>query len=135
MSFMENSFAIDSNILIYLLNGSAGEKHEKANEFMNKARMNKAAIPAQCIAESYFQVLKKDSIHKEKAREILIDLKNDPEFEILEYGKRELENAMRAESYFWDKLIEQSVLENGYEVIYTENKSDFEEIEAINPVK
>lgn len=62
------------------------------------------------------------------------DILRDDSFRIIEYGSRELHEAVKAEENFWDRLIEQTSLENDYETIYTENTSDFKKIEAINPL-
>ena len=131
---MKDRFAIDSNILIYMMNSSAGKKHEEALNFLKKARNREAAIPAQCLAESYFQALKKD-VETGKARELLQDLRRDPEFNVLSYGSEELEQAMKADQEFWDRLIEATARNNGYKFIYTENASDFNKIKALNPLK
>lgn len=129
---MKDKVVIDSNILIYALNKSADEKHKKAKILLKRAEDKETAIPVQCLAETYFQVLKKD-LEVDKAKKFLESIKHDRDFEILSYGSRELDSSMGVKTNFWDKMIEKTALESGYKAIYSENSSDFDEIEAVNP--
>ena len=131
---MKDKFIIDSNILIYALNKSAKEKHEKAKKLMLEAEKFDAAIPVRCLAETYFQVLKKD-VSTEKARTFIEDLKHDRDFKIIQYGSKELDSAIETNINFWDRMIEETALSNDYKTIYTEKSSDFNKIEAVNPFK
>jgi len=131
---MKDKFAVDSNIIIYSLNRDAGRKHEAALNFLSKAENMDAAIPLQCLAETYFQITKR-KVSTEKGRKAVESLKHDTDFQIINYGIKELDEAVKTDRNFWDRLIEATLLENGYKTIYTENINDFQEIETINPLK
>ncbi|MFB6158833.1 MAG: PIN domain-containing protein [Candidatus Nanohalobium sp.] len=131
---MKDRFAIDTNILFYALDKDS-EKHQEALKFLKKSRNKEAALPLRALSECYSLAIHRNNVNIEEAAEFVHDLKHDPGFEVIEAGRKVLNQALGAESDFWDKMIKQTALENGYEVIYTENTSDFEDVEAINPLE
>lgn len=134
MKQMKDSFAIDTNILFYALDKDS-EKHQKALNFLKKARSKEAVLPLRALSECYSLTIHRNNVNLEDAAEFVHDLKHDPGFEVIEADRKVLNQALGTKTDFWDELIEQTALENGYETIYTENTSDFEEIEAINPLE
>lgn len=130
---MKDRFAIDTSVIFYALDRGS-PKQEKAKNFMAGARNNEAAITVRSLAECYSLALKR-SENPEKAGIFVESLKHDPEFDIISAGKRELDESLNVQSNFWDRLIETTALENGYEVIYTKNIDNFDQIEAINPLE
>jgi len=131
---MRDKFAIDTNIIFYAIDKDS-EKQQKALDFLKKARNKEAAIPLRALAECYNLSLHRNNIESGGAEKFVHSLKHDPDFKIISSDKKVLNNSIGAKNDFWDKLIEQTALQNDYEVIYTENTSDFEEVEAINPLK
>lgn len=131
---MKDKFAIDTNILFYAVDKDS-EKHQKAQEFLKKAASKEVALPLRVLSECYNLAIHRNKLVMEDATEFVHDLKHDPRFEVIEADRNVLNQALGIENDFWDRMIEQTALENDYQFIYTENTSDFEEIEAINPLK
>ena len=131
---MRDKFTIDTNILFYTVDNES-DKQEKARNFLARSRFKEASITLRALAECYNLSIKKNQMETQKAYEFIHNLKHDKNFEILQSDKRSLNRAIEKQEDFWDRMIESTALENGYNVIYTENTSDFNEIEAINPLK
>jgi len=131
---MRDKFTIDTNILFYTVDNES-DKQEKARNFLARSRFKEASIKLRALAECYNLSIKRNQMKTQKAYEFIHNLKHDKNFEILQSDKRSLNRAIEKQEDFWDRMIESTALENGYNVIYTENTSDFEDIEAINPLK
>ena len=131
---MRDKFTIDTNILFYTVDNES-DKQEKARNFLARSRFKEASITLRALAECYNLSIKRNQMETQKAYEFIHNLKHDKNFEILQSDKRSLNRAIEKQEDFWDRMIESTALENGYNVIYTENTSDFSEIEAINPLK
>ena len=131
---MRDKLAVDTNILFYAIDRES-DKHEKALEFMNKAGERDTAITLRSLSECYNLALNRNKAEAEKAAEFVHSLKHDPVFKIIIADRSTLDESLDVSKDFWDRLIEATALENGYEVIYTENTSDFQEIDAINPLQ
>jgi len=129
-----SGFAVDTNILFYAIDKES-EKHQEALDFLKRENKKDAAIPLRALSECYSLALNRNKVESDGAAEFLHDLKHDPNFETISPDKKALNKSLGVKKDFWDKLIEQTALQNDYEVIYTENTSDFEEVEAINPLK
>jgi len=131
---MRDKFAIDTNILVYAINKKS-PKHNKAASFLDKARKKDAAIALRSLAELYNMVNQKDRANNKLVREFIEEIKHGGNFQILKTDEGALDQSIQKENNFWDNLIENTVIENGYSTIYTENTSDFKDINALNPFK
>ncbi len=141
---MTEKYLVDSNILIYAMDYSEAEKHEKAVAFMEKAAFDQqACLSTQNLVEFYSNITnpkKGRALGTEISKQKLSELA--AAFRILPYGTRtiveaaEINAAHRA--HFWDALLAATMLENGVKTIYTENVSDFKKIpgiKALNPLR
>ena len=141
---MIGKYLVDSNVLIYALDTSEKEKHEKAKQFMVKASYEKGArLSVQNLAEFYVNITGKRkgiALPSEIATQRLAEFSEV--FRIIKYGKKTVIEAayLQAEHkiHFWDSLLAATMIENGIKTIYTENTKDFSKvpgIKAINPVQ
>ena len=134
---------IDSNILVYLADGSESGKHSKAVEWLgsNSSGLKRAGVLLQNLRE--FSA----AFHKKKARAEPQEINHwidvfSRRFDVL---SEKLEDTVKANEFrvefktdFWDALIAASMIRNGIRTIYTENVKDFEKIrgiDAVNPLK
>ena len=129
---MRDKVNIDTNILFYALNRES-PKSEKAKNILFSARKVDSSITLRALSECYALALKRNSKRKKKARIFVESLNHDTQFNIISSGKKELDRALEEDKNFWDRMIEETALEHGYQVIYTEKTDDFNEIDAINP--
>jgi predicted nucleic acid-binding protein len=142
MKFMptdsENSF-LDTNILLYAYDYSAGEKHLISKKMVLEGMQGqpKWTISSQILGEFlsislYSPEYKKDEI--KKAAQEIIELNS---WKKISYTEKTIEKAAQKYEdgmHFWDLVIAQTMLENGITTIYTENTKDFSKIKGIKAV-
>lgn len=141
---MTEKYLVDSNILIYALDASEGEKHEMAVAFMEEASFGgNAVLSTQNLAEFYVNITspkKGKGLPEDISTQKLEELAET--FETVSYGTETIIEGARLhrehKTHFWDALLAATMLENGIRTIYTENTKDFAKvpgIKALNPLK
>lgn len=133
---------IDTNILVYAYDNSAGKKHLKAKEIVASCFSGKKEffISNQVLAEFCRVVLWKigNPISEDEVQSIIFKINNFDWWKKINYSNKTIENVFFEKGIdFWDKLIVSTMKENGVFKIYTENVSDFKEmigIQAVNPL-
>ncbi len=132
---------VDSNILIYSVQKTAGEKHEVASELiqglMNSRRM---ALSTQNLAEFCRVALEKVSPVM-TVEQVMTSLSGFSKLSaIIIYTDatvlRAVSISTKYQIHFFDALIAAAMQENGIEEILTENTEDFSKIpwiKARNP--
>ena len=110
MTEYEQLHLIDSNILVYAYNKSAGKKHSKAKEVMKRSWIKKnSVLSIQNLAEFHSVITKKAKkpVSLDKSKQIILDLIDG--FEILRYNENTIINAINNQAIhkipFWDALI------------------------------
>jgi predicted nucleic acid-binding protein len=133
---------LDTNILVYAFDVSAGRKHEVAKKIVIDLWDTKDGIlSTQVLQELFVSVTRKitKTIDAGLAREIVSDLFK---WDIVINDKNSLLEAIdihiRYGHSFWDSLQIQAAIRSGAALLLTENLTDSQEIKSIsikNPFK
>lgn len=138
-----DSLLVDSNILIYAYDKSAGKKYLIAKELLKERWLKQDGfLSIQNLAEFYHVTTKKinKKLNPGQVKQIILDLVRG--FSIIKYDQNTIINAINNQlAYkieFWDSLIVSAMEENSISTIITENEKDFKKIKwlkIINPFK
>jgi predicted nucleic acid-binding protein len=133
---------LDTNILVYAFDVSAGQKHEVAKRIVIDLWETKDGILSiQVLQEFFVSVTKKipKPINARLAREIVSDLLK---WDIIINDKNSLLEAIdihiRYNYSFWDSLLIQAAIRSGAALLLTEDLTDSQKIKGIsikNPFK
>ena len=133
---------VDTNILVYAYDSSAGEKHKKAAEMVEEFwQSGNGAVSTQVLQEFYVTVTGKlgKPVDTKIAKSIIKDLLKWKT--VIIQGETILEAvdiAVRHKYSFWDAMIVASAIECEAKTILTEDLSHGEKIRGIvinNPFK
>lgn len=121
-----NAEFVDTNILIYAHDGSAGDKHQKSVVLLERLlEQGNAATSIQVLTEFYAAATRKLKMKPEDAEEVLRDMQS---WNLHRLAFMDLVAASRLHQRykvsFWDALILNSALELGCEVLWTEDLSN-----------
>ena len=116
---------VDTNILVYAHDRSAGKKHEKAVELLVRLFEEKTkAVSVQVLTEFYAAATKKLAMTSAEAEQVLIDM---AAWVIHRPDHADLIRAAglqrRHHISWWDALIVNSAIELGCSVLWTEDLS------------
>jgi predicted nucleic acid-binding protein len=136
MSFMKEAKEfIDTNILVYAFDTSAGRKHDIAKAIVtNLWESGNGLISTQVLQEFFVTVTKKIArpVEISVAREIIKDLLQWKPIAIDGPLVLEAIDIHRSHNYsFWDSLIVASAREGGAAVLITEDLADRQQIKGI----
>ena len=139
---MSDRSFVDTNILMYAHDKSAGEKHERARTLVAELwRERKGVVSTQVLQELAGNLRRKAgrTLDAKATREIVADyltwqvVVNSGE-SILEA----LDLEARFQISFWDALIVQAAQVSGAEILYSEDLSDgqsYATVRVINPLR
>ena len=131
---------IDTNILIYAHDGSAGPKHTASVDLLTRLfDDHNGALSVQILTEFYSAATKKLGIKPEEAEEIVADLGG---WTIHRPGHSDVVQASRLyrrhKLAWWDALVVHSAMELGCAILWTEDLSHgrrFGTVEIRNPFR
>ena len=139
---MSDKCFVDTNILVYAHDRSAGPKHRKAERLVATLWDNRsAAISTQVLQELYVNVRRKagQPLSVEEARALTADyLRWDVVVNTGESILDAMEIERRYGISFWDALIVQAASAAGAEVLYSEDLNDgqsYGSVRAENPLR
>lgn len=133
---------VDTNILVYAHDASAGARHERARALVEELWQSRAGvISTQVLQELCVQVQKRAAhpLDLEATRELVADylswrvVVNDGSA-VLEA----LDIQARFKMSFWDALIIQAAQTAGAEILYSEDLSDgqqYGDLRVVNPLR
>lgn len=135
---------LDTNILVYAFDASAGKKHEIARSLLNSCLEGETRffISTQTISEFYWVTTRKmeKPLAKKEAERLCRMLIAFSGFIKLVPAQAAVLDAMRLDGEYgvpyWDALIAATMLGNGVTEVLTENGKDFKKIphiRVINP--
>ena len=140
MSATEQRQFVDTNILIYAHDSSAGVKHDKAKALLNELwRSGDGYLSIQVLQEFYVNVTRKLAIplSPELAIEIITDLSA---WRVHSPKASDLVDAIglqtRRQISFWDAMILTSARQLGCQMVWSEDLNaghNYEGIEVRNP--
>lgn len=121
---------VDTNVLVYAHDGSAGRKHSASVDLLTRLFDEQTgALSVQVLAEFYVIATRKLGIHADEAEQIIGDLRS---WTIHRLGHSDLIQASRLHRRhklsWWDALVVQSALELGCRVLWTEDLNHGQQI-------
>jgi predicted nucleic acid-binding protein len=125
---MSASCFVDTNILVYAHDRSAGERHRRARDLVADLwQARSAAISTQVLQELYVNLRRKTAqpLSSEEARALVADYLR---WEVVVNTGESILEAVEIEARyrisFWDALIVQAASVAGAEVLYSEDLGD-----------
>jgi predicted nucleic acid-binding protein len=117
------TFTLDTNILVYSVDGSAGSRHDLAKIVVERAAFGPCCLTLQAISEFFFVVTRRRIMGRPEARpiaEAMIDLfPTIPASATAVRAARATASSGRAS--YWDALLVHTAAEAGCTAILTED--------------
>jgi len=139
---MSVSCFVDTNILVYAHDRSAGKKHHNAQELLSELwRDRTAAISTQVLQELYVNIRRKagQPLSTADARSLIADYLR---WDVIVNTGESILDAMEIEARygisFWDALIVQAASASGAQVLYSEDLADgqaYGTVRVVNPLR
>jgi predicted nucleic acid-binding protein len=139
---MSDEYFIDTNVLMYAHDTSAGEKHEHAKALVEELwRDRSSVLSTQVLQELAVNLRRKAGrpLDTKATREILADYLT---WQVVVNGGDSILEALDLETRyrisFWDALVVQAAQASGAEVLYSEDLSDgqkYGSVRVTNPFR
>jgi predicted nucleic acid-binding protein len=139
---MSDKYFVDTNILLYAHDTSAGEKHERARTLVEELwRDRSGVVSTQVLQELSVNLRRKAGrpLDVKATREIVADYLT---WQVIVNGGDSILEALDLEARyrisFWDALVLQAAQASGAEVLYSEDLSDgqmYGTVRVVNPLQ
>jgi predicted nucleic acid-binding protein len=139
---MSDRYFVDTNILMYAHDASAGEKHESAKAIVEELWRDRTGVVSTQILQELTVNLRKRvrrPLDGKATREIIADYLT---WQVIVNGGESILEAIDLEARyrisFWDALVLQAAHVSGAVVIFSEDLSDgqtYGSVQVINPLK
>ena len=139
---MSDKYFVDTNILMYAHDTSAGAKHERAKALLEELwRDRTGVVSTQVLQELSVNLRRKAGrpLDVNATREIVADYLK---WQVVVNGGESILDALELEARyqisFWDALVVQAAQASGAEVLYSEDLSDgqaYGSVRVINPLR
>jgi predicted nucleic acid-binding protein len=139
---MSDRFFVDTNILMYAHDNSAGEKHERARAVVEQLWNDRTGVVSTQVLQELCVNLRRRTARPpgtREMREIVADYLSWQA--VVNDGASILEALELAEQHgvsFWDALVLHAAHASGASVLYTEDLSDghlYGSVRAVNPLR
>ena len=131
----EGKVFLDSNILVYFVDGQDPKKQKIAQDLIAKSvRMKNGVLSTQSLQEFYSVVTKKSLCAKEEAKIIIEKFRNTlPITQIsVQHILKAIDISIQTQFSFWDSLIVSAAHSSGCVIVYSE---DMNHNQLVNGVK
>ncbi len=133
-------FSIDTNILIYAADNTAGEKHERAGRLLHAAAATDCFLTVQALAEFYHAVTRKGGLPAKTAAGLVEDWLLQFRVAAAEAAElsADLKQVIRHRLGFWDALLLETVRTAGCRVLLSEdfqNGRDYGGVLVLDPLR
>ena len=142
MSFMSDKCFVDTNILMYAHDASAGAKHDRAKALVEELwRDRTGVVSTQVLQELAVNLRRKAGrpLDAKATRDIVTDYLT---WQVVVNSGESILDALDLEARyrisFWDALVLQAANASGAEVLYSEGLSDrqtYGSVRVVNPVR
>jgi predicted nucleic acid-binding protein len=138
---MSDRTFVDTNILVYAHDSTAGAKHEKARALVERLWADRAGVLSTQVLQELYVSLRKapNPMPAADARQTVADYLR---WEVVvNNGESVIEAAELEARYrisFWDALIVQAAAASGVEILYSEDLSGghaYGAVRVVNPLK
>ena len=134
---MSDRSFVDTNVLVYAHDTSAGVKHEKSRELVGRLWRDRSGVLSTQVLQELYVNLRK-APHPLPAAEARLVVADYLRWEVVvNTGESVLEAADLEARYrlsFWDALILQAAASSGVEVLYSEDLSHGQRYGAVRVV-
>jgi predicted nucleic acid-binding protein len=138
---MSDKYFVDTNILIYAHDASAGVKHERARALVEELwRTRSGVVSTQVLQELVVNLRRKtaQSLSAKATRDIVTDYMS---WQVVVNSSDSILEALQLEERyqisFWDALVIQAARGSGAKVLYSEDLSDgqmYGSVRVVNPL-
>jgi len=139
---MSDKYFVDTNILVYAHDTSAGAKHERAKALVEDLWSRRSGVVSTQVLQELCVNIRRKAGHPvdlRTAREILADYLS---WEVITNTGESVLDALQLEEHyqisFWDALIVQAAEASGAAVLYSEDLSDgqiYRGVRVVNPLR
>ena len=139
---MSDKYFVDTNILVYAHDTSAGAKHERAKALVQDLwRQGAGVVSTQVLQELCVNIRRKAGhpVDLRTAREIVADYLS---WDVVTNTGESILDALQLEEHyhisFWDALVVQAAEASGAAVLYSEDLSDgqtYRGVRVVNPLR
>ena len=139
---MSDKFFVDTNILMYAHDASAGAKHERSKAVVEELWRDRTGIVSTQVLQELAVNLRRKAgrpLDAKATREIISDYLT---WHVVVNGGESILEALdietRYQMSFWDALVLQAAQASGAEVLYSEDLSDgqaYGSVRVINPLR
>ena len=139
---MSDKYFVDTNILMYAHDTSAGAKHERAKALLEDLwRQRSGVVSTQVLQELCVNLRRKAGhpVDLRTAREIIADYLS---WDVVTNTGESILDALQLEEHyqisFWDALVVQAAEASGAAVLYSEDLSDgqtYRGVRVVNPLR
>lgn len=139
---MSDRFFVDTNILMYAHDTSAGEKHERAKALVEELWRDRTGVVSTQVLQELAVNLRKKArrpLDAKATREIVADYLT---WQVVVNGGESILEAFELETRyqisFWDALVVQAALASGADVLYSEDLSDgqvYGSVRVVSPLR
>ena len=139
---MSDKYFVDTNILMYAHDTSAGEKHERAKALVEELWRDRTGVLSTQVLQELSVNLRKKArrpLDARATREIVADYLT---WQVVVNGGESILEAFELEARyqisFWDALVVQAAVASGAEVLYSEDLSDgqaYGAVRVVNPLR
>ena len=118
--------SIDANVLIYVIDRDAGERHQRALEILHRASIGDCVLTLQVLGEFFHAVTRKSKLSADGAHRFLIDWREVfPVHAATTAVLDEALDAVRSHRLgFWDAMLWATVQQAGCELLLSEDFQD-----------
>ncbi len=139
---MSDKYFVDTNILMYAHDASAGEKHERARALLEELWHNRSGVVSTQVLQELAVNLRRKAakpLDAKATREVVADYLT---WQVVVNGGESILEALdleqRYQVSFWDALVLRAAQAAGAELLYSEDLSDgqmYGSVRVVDPFK
>jgi predicted nucleic acid-binding protein len=139
---MSDKYFVDTNILMYAHDTSAGAKHERAKALIEQLWRNRTGVVSTQVLQELSVNLRRKAgrpLDVKATRDIVTDYLT---WQVVVNGGESILEALDIEARFqisfWDALVLQAAHTSGAEIVYSEDLADgqtYGSVRVINPLR
>jgi predicted nucleic acid-binding protein len=141
MNFMSGKCFVDTNILVYAHDRSAGVKHQRAQRLLEQLWDSGQGVLSTQVLQELCMNLRRKISHPLPVNEVRLLIRDYATWEVVtntsESVLQALDIELRYKTSFWDALILQAAESSGATILYTEDLATgqrYRAVQVVNPL-
>jgi predicted nucleic acid-binding protein len=141
MNFMSGKCFVDTNILVYAHDRSAGVKHQRAQTLLEQLWDSEQGVLSTQVLQELCINLRRKISHPLPVDEVRLLIRDYATWEVVtntpESVLQALDIELRYKTSFWDALILQAAESSGASILYTEDLATgqrYRAVRVVNPL-